>query len=83
MCFLLIFGEVKQGNIQEEYAEHSTQCSKSIEVDMYYNSQTKIIWTVYIMNSLELNFVKFAKEFMEMMNEKLYPNCNEWFNYLP
>lgn len=83
MCFLLIFGEVKQDNIQEEYAEHSTQCSKSIEVDMYYNSQTKIIWTVYIMNSLELNFVKFAKEFMEMMNEKLHPNCNEWFNYLP
>ena len=29
------------------------------------------------MNSLELNFVKFAKEFMEMMNEKLHPNCNE------
>ena len=83
MCFLLILGWVKQGNIQEEYAEYSTQCSKSIEVDMYYNSQTKIIWTVYTMTSLEMNVVKFAKEFMKMMNEKLYPNCNEWFNYLP
>lgn len=77
MCFLLILGWVKQGNIQEEYAEYSTQCSKSIEVDMYYNSQTKIIWTVYTMNSLEMNVFKFAKEFMKMMNEKLYPNCNE------
>lgn len=83
MCFLLILGWVKQGNIQEEYAEYSTQCSKSIEVDMYYNSQTKIIWIVYTMTSLEMNVFKFAKEFMKMMNEKLYPNCNEWFNYLP
>lgn len=29
------------------------------------------------MTSLEMNVFKFAKEFMKMMNEKLYPNCNE------